>query len=345
MTLEYTNLEQMGYQIQEVFNTMGATCMLKKCSTNDLVDKFEFCLKELKNFTKIKKGVEIMKICLHKDINQAESEEFHFAIEVKKENSLLNFTDYKEKYITENPLSALIGIDTSNQPIIFDLKKSIHTLISGATGMGKTTILNNIIYSLTENNSKSELKLYILDIKKTLFMWNGLPHLENEPVTNDYEAYKVLDEISEIMEERFEILAKKRLTKATDGLFPHIAIVIDELSDLMLAGCAKFIEEKIVHIAQVGRAVNVSLIIATQNPIVKVCTSLIKANCPTRIALKSVSISDSKNILDNKHAYELDGIGSAIIRSADNPVERKFKACFLKEEEIQEFIDNKKFKT
>lgn len=344
MTKEYTNIEDMGKQIEDIFKAMDITCLLKQCSTNDLVDKFEFSLRELKDFNKIKKVIDIMKVCFHKDISQGESENYHFAIEIKKENALLKLEDYREKYLTEQPLSALIGVDTNNQPIMFDLKKAIHTLISGATGMGKTTILNNILYSLAKQNNKEELQIYIIDIKKTLSMWDKLPQVVNKTASDGYDALKILEHIREIMEKRFRVLAKNKLTKATDGMFPHIAVVVDELADLMLSGCSKYIEQEIVHIAQVGRAVNVSLIVATQNPIVKVCTSLIKANCPTRIALKTVSITDSKNILDNKHAYELDGVGSAIIRSADNPVEKRFKACFLNEDDIQQFIENEQYK-
>lgn len=332
------NLKSKGAEIESIFNTMEISCKLTECYNFDLVEKFEFNLRNLADFKKIGKALEIIKICTHKDIRQVESENCHFAIEIKKENTTLKLIDYEDKFFDTNKYSALLGIDTNNNPVLFDLKRSIHTLISGATGMGKTTIINNIIYELTKKNTKEELQIYTIDMKKVLYVWDSLPNIVNKPVKTATEALKTLEKLGDIMEKRINLLSKNKLSKATDDMFPHILIIIDELADLMLSGLKKYIEEEITHIAQLGRAVNISLIIATQNPIVKVCTSLIKANCPTRIALKTVSAEDSRNILGNKHAFGLDGVGNAIIRTADNPTEHKFKACFLTDDEIKEYL-------
>lgn len=340
--MEEKELKAQGNEIEKIFKAMDIHCCLKKCTSNELATKFEFNLKNLADFKKIKKAIEVIRICTHKDISQIESETYHFAVEIKKDSKILGLVDYNNKYDIENKYCALLGVDTNNKPIMFDLKKSIHTLISGATGMGKTSILNNIIYALTNKNSKKELEIYLIDIKKTLSIWNGLPHIKNEQIEDVYDALDTLEEISDIMEKRLDILASKKISKAKDGMFSHIVVIIDELADLMLSGHKKDTEEEITHIAQLGRAVNISLIIATQNPIVKVCTSLIKANCPTRIALKTVSSTDSMNILGNKHAFELDGTGNAIIRSADNPTEYKFKACFLTDDEIKQYLKGRK---
>lgn len=333
-------LKEQGQDFVKIFKQMNIDCSLKNCLSNELVDKFEFDLKQLdiNCFKQIKKAIEIMRLCLHKDIQQTDNTEHHFAIEIKKEQSTLDLLTLNNKYKNEDKFSALIGMENDGNPVYFNPQKSIHTLIGGATGMGKTSIINNIIYSLTAQNTPKELNLYLIDIKKTLTIWNGLPHLTRKPIDDPCDALDALEDISTIMDERHEMLAQKRLTKATPGMFPHIVIVIDELADLMLSGLQKWIEREIVHIAQVGRDVNISLIIATQNPLVKVCTSLIKANCPTRIALKTVSAPDSRNVLGNQHAFLLDGVGSAIIRSADNPTERVFKACYLQEENIKNYI-------
>lgn len=336
--MDNEKLKSKGAEIENIFNTMEISCKLTECYDFDLVEKFEFNLRNLADFKKIGKAIQIIKICTHKEIQQVESNNYHFSIEIKKENTTLRLLDYENKFETDNKYSALLGIDTNNQPVMFDLKKSIHTLISGATGMGKTSILNNIIYELAKKNTKEELQIYTIDMKKVLYIWDSLPHIVNKPVKTATEALKTLEKLSDIMEKRINILAKNKLSKAPDDMFPHIMIVIDELADLMLSGLKKYIEEQITHIAQLGRAVNISLVIATQNPIVKVCTSLIKANCPTRIALKTVSSTDSMNILGNKHAFELDGVGNAIIRTADNPTEYKFKACFLTDNEIKEYL-------
>ena len=336
--MDNKELNKQGTEIEKMFKTMNIACTLKSFTSNELANKFEFNLKNIGDFKKIKKAIEIIRVCTHKEISQVESKTNHFAVEIKKDDYTLGLIEYNKKYGNQDKYSALLGIDTNNQPVVFDLKKSIHTLISGATGMGKTTILNNIIYTLSQKNTKKELEIYLIDIKKTLSIWEGLPHIKNEQIEDVYDALDTFEEISEIMEERLDILAEKKMTKATDDMFPHIMVIIDELADLMLTGLKKDTEDEITHIAQLGRAVNISLVIATQNPIVKVCTSLIKANCPTRIALKTVSSTDSMNILGNKHAFELDGVGNAIIRTADNPTEHKFKACFLTDNEIKQYL-------
>lgn len=337
-------LIKQGRELEQIFKTMEIYCTLEETFENPLVQRFDFSLKDLKDFNKINKIVEIIKICLHKDIELTESKNYHYAIEIKKHGETLDLTTINNNDI-QDKLSVLIGVNKLDEPIYFNAKKSIHTLISGATGMGKTSILNNIIYGLTKQNTPQELKLYFIDIKKTLGIWNGLPHLAKANIKDSYDALKKIEEIGDIMESRLEILAKRKLTKATDDMFPRIVVVIDELADLMLSSLKKYIEDGIVHIAQLGRAVNISLIIATQNPIVKVCTTLIKTNCPTRIALKTTSQSDSINILGNKHAFELNGVGEGIMRSAENSTEKRFKAYFLEEDKIQKYIINKEWKS
>ena len=337
--MKYTSEQQLelnGKQIEKILNTMDIKCALQSTGSNDLVEKYEFNLAMLNDYKKIKKATEIMSICLHKEYRQAESLNHHFAIEVKKDNVVLDFVEYNKKFECGNT-SAIIGVDNDNQPIVFDLEKSIHTLISGATGMGKTSILNNIIYSTTKKNTPKELQLCLIDIKKTLTMWEGLPHLICKPVDNQYDAHTKLSDIHDILDERLIILSKTKKSKATADMFPRLVIIIDELADLMLSDMRKSIESEISHIAQVGRAVNISLIIATQNPLVRVCTSIIKANCPTRIALKTVSTRDSLNILDNKRACMLDGVGNAIMRCAGTTTEQTFKCLFLTDEQIKEY--------
>lgn len=338
-------LEQQGKEFERIFSANEVNCALQECTENILVERYEFDLKPLtlSSYKQIKKVIELMAQCLHKKISQVDSEKHHFAIEVRKENTDLNLLDYNDKYKTGD-FQALIGLDYNNCPVVFDLKKSVHTLIGGSTGMGKTNIINDIIYSLTSKNTSDELQLYIIDIKKTLKMWEKLPHLADEIITDPYDALDAFDEISDIMEDRHELLAQKKLSKAPKGLFPQIVIIIDELADLMLSDSAKWLEKEIMHIAQLGRSVNISLILATQNPIVKVCTSNIKANCPTRIALKTISYVNSKVILDDPKldASKLDGVGYAIMRCAGDATNYNFKAFCLTDEQIQNYIKGEK---
>ena len=328
--------QQLGKDITEILKTMGLFCSLQNTIDNEISTCFEFTLGNLRDFQKLSKAIQVLKICYHKNITMSESEQYHFKIQIPKDKIILNTNDYTNEI--EDSLSVLIGLDEYGQRITFDLRKSIHTLIAGATGMGKTNILNNIIYTLAKKNDKSQIKFYLIDIKKTLAVWNNLPQLALETAQSPTDALELLGEISYIIEDRFEKLAKHKKLKADKDTFPQIVVVIDELADLMLSGLRDYIEEKIIHIAQIGRAVNVSLLIATQSPIAKVCTNLIKANCPTIIALKTVSIPTSRVILDNKHAFELQGVGDCIIRNADYPCEKKFKALYLDENEIIKYV-------
>lgn len=331
-------------EIIKVFETMDIACYLEEYTSNDLVDRLEMSLVSIKDFVKVKKVVELIRLCMHKDIKQVESTKYHFALEISKGNKLLDMVEYNKKYDIEDKFSALLGIDNSGNPVYFDLKKSIHTLIGGSTGMGKTSIINNIIYSLTRKNTPSELQLYIIDVKRTMAIWNKLPHLHKNVIDSGTSAYSVLKDISEIMDERHRQLSLKHLQKAKDSTFPRIVVIIDELSDLMLSIARKGIESEITHLAQLGRDVNISLIIATQNPIVKVCTSNIKANCPTRIALKTISRKNSEVILDDPklNASKLDGVGYAIMRCAGDTTTKTFKACYLTDEQIKDYLKGEK---
>lgn len=332
--MEKNALQLQGEEMEKLLHDMGISCDFTGFYENILSARFDFNLNSLKQFTRLPKIVEILNSCLHKTIDLVESKTAHFALQIKKEIDKIDYLDYKDLDVEDN-LTALIGLDHDTQPVYFNIPKTIHTLIGGATGMGKTSLINNIIYSLSKKNTKETLQFALIDTKRTLGIWSGLPNLYKKPALDDYEAEKLLNEIIRLMRERINILEKKKMTKATPDMFPYIVVVIDELADLMLTYSKDSIEEKLTRIAQLGRAVNISLILATQNPIAKVCTSNIKANCPTVIALKTVSIVTSRVILDNKKAFMLDGVGNAIIRPADNPKERSFKVFYLPEEEIR----------
>ncbi len=331
-----TEIEKLGKEIETIFQEMDLFCILKKCTDNEIATSYEFNLKNLKDFPKLSKAIKILKICYHKNITMEESSTYHFKVKVPKDNNILSTTNY-EDFASKQRLSVLLGLDEAGEKVEFNLRRAIHTLIAGATGMGKTNLINNIIYSLANKNTDKQIKLYLIDIKKTLSIWNNLPQVEDVAKTPT-DACELLEEISHIIDKRFEKLEKMQKTKADEETFPYIVVVIDELADLMLSGLKKYIEQEIAHIAQIGRAVNVSLIIATQSPIAKVCTNLIKANCPTIIALKTVSIPTSRVILDNKGAFELSGIGDCIIRNADYPCEKNFKSLFLQEDKILKYI-------
>lgn len=329
------NAQELGKEIEQVFRTLNINCSLQLCTTNDYIDRYEFNLRNITDIVKVKKVIEILNICYHTKLEQVESQTFHFAIQRNKKVETISNTG---EINTQNRLSVPIGVDNYGNNVEFDIRKAVHTLIGGSTGMGKTNIIHNIIHGLSKQNTKEQVQFYIIDFKRTLSMWKDLPHIKEVVKEDPYEALDLLDYIGEKMDERYKLLEKMEKSKASADDFSQIVVIIDELADLMLTDIRKDIEEEIQHLAQLGRAVNISLILATQNPLVKVCTSLIKANCPTRIALKTVSIADSRTIFDNKKAYELNGVGNAIIRCAGDMTENKFKAFYLTDEQIKEYV-------
>lgn len=331
--------QKFGKEIEQVFRALNIYCTLQLCTSNEYIDKFEFNLTNITDIVKVKKVVEILNICYHTNLEQVQSRTFHFALQRNKKIQTISNTDSAS---TKNRLSVAIGVNNYGENIEFDLRKAVHTLIAGSTGMGKTNVINNIIWGLSKQNTKEQVQFYIIDLKRTLAIWKGLPHIKKVEKEDPCKALEMLRNIGTKMEQRYRLLEKKGKTKADIDDFPHIVVIIDELADLMLSGIKNYIEQAIQHIAQLGRAVNISLILATQNPLVKVCTSLIKANCPTRIAFKTISIADSRTIFDNKKAFELDGVGSAIIRCAGDMTENKFKAFYLTDEQIKKYVEEVK---
>lgn len=326
-------MNKTGKEIQQVLYLCGVPCSLQLTTTNDLVEKFEFNLSNLTDYDKIGKAVEILKVCYHKNIEQVKSNYFHFALQVRKDTTQ---TKSQDDFDASNRLAVPLGLDDDGQKVEFDLQKAVHTLIAGSTGMGKTNIINNIIYGLAKQNTADQLQFYLIDVKRTLTMWKKLPNVK-KVATDGIEAINLLNDICNLIDKRFKVLEKREESKAGIDEFPQIVVIVDEFADLMLTSCwRKQTEGLLTHIAQLGRAVNISLILATQNPLAKVCTSLIKSNCPTRIALKTASIVDSRVILDNKKAFELQGVGNAIMRYVGG--EFKIKTFFLDDEKIKEFV-------
>lgn len=334
-------LKEQGEAIQKVLCDLGISCYLRNFNENEIMQNFDFDMADLRYFKKLKSAIEVLNACLHTTTQLAESKTNHFAIHIKKEIDKIYYKDYEQDFEPENKYSALIGIDENGDAVEFNVKTIIHALIGGATGMGKTTLLNNIIYSLAKKNTKDTLQIALIDTKKTLAMWEKLPILFDKPATDGYFASDLLFKIIDIMEKRINKLARMKLTKANDDTFPRILVIVDELADLMLASNRKYVEDKLVRIAQLGRAVNITLCLATQNPIAKVCTSLIKTNCPTKIALKTVTNQGSISILEKKDACLLEKSGEAIMRTADNPNKTYFKCLFMEDEEILNYVGKK----
>lgn len=251
--------------------------------------------------------------------------------------SLRGLIESEEWRHTKAPLTFAVGKNISGQPVVADLADMRHLLIAGTTGSGKSVMTNTLIMSLLYRNSPSDMRLIIVDPKRVeMAVYKDIPHLLT-PIINDTSKalsamkwaagemdrrYTVMEEAgvktivdyNKLMEEKSKSGSKEKDGEEETGKMPYIVIVIDEMSDLMMQA-SKELEPLIVRIAQLGRAAGMHLVLATQKPIVKVITGLIKGNIPSRIAFRVLSSMDSRIILDSSGAEKLLGQGDMLLSS------------------------------
>ncbi len=274
-----------------------------------------------------------------------------------------------EEFQNGPALSLAIGKDIIGKPIISNLAKMPHLLVAGATGTGKSVTLHNLILSLLYKNSPYDLKLIILDPKRVEFnAYNSLPHLYTPIIKDAKTAIKTLNWAIQEMDRRYDVLGEygmpnlidynqkvfnpayeKAKKKSDDGdivtnlppKMPYVVIVFDEFNDFMLS-YPKEITPIITSLTQKARAAGIHLILTTQRPDVKVITGTIKANIPSRIALKTTSQIDSRTILDQAGAEDLLGNGDMLYMNGSKIT--RVQAPFVSSEEITSVIKDIKKK-
>ena len=224
------------------------------------------------------------------------------------------------------PLQVALGKDITGRPVFGDLGKMPHLLVAGATGSGKSVCLNGIIASLLVTATPDQVQMLFIDPKRVeLTVYNGIPHLIKDVITDARLAAGALYEMTREMDSRYERFAKAGVRKIEEynakypeEKLPFIVIVIDELADLMMIAPAK-VETTICRLAQLARATGIHLVVATQRPSVDVITGIIKANIPSRIAFAVSSQVDSRTILDMVGAERLLGRGDMLFLPIDAP--------------------------
>ncbi len=255
---------------------------------------------------------------------------------------------------SKSPVDLLLslGQDVAGNPVFTNLEKMPHFLIAGSTGSGKTICLNSVIISLLYRNSPKTLRFVLIDPKRVEFpIYNGLPHLLTPVITNVHKTVSALRWLVGEMERRFEVLAtaeardigsyNARLAAKGNGdgdeYLPYLTVIIDELADLMAAK-PREIEQSIVRLAQMARAVGIHLVVATQRPSVEVITGLIKANITSRISFQVASQVDSRTVLDIAGAEKLLGNGDMLFISAENIKPKRIQGAFISEQEVKRVV-------
>ena len=240
-----------------------------------------------------------------------------------------------------------LGKDVGGTPQVRDLANMPHLLIAGATGSGKSVMVNAIIASFLFARTPQELRMILVDPKRVeLSGYNGLPHLLVPVITESDKAASALKWAVLEMENRYRMFASAGARNlegynssredVNDRMY-SIVIIIDELADLMMQD-GRETEESIVRIAQKARATGIHLILATQRPSVNVVTGLIKANIPSRIAFSMASQIDSRTVLDAPGAEDLIGRGDMLFQPSDAPKPTRMQGVFVSDREINAVV-------
>jgi S-DNA-T family DNA segregation ATPase FtsK/SpoIIIE len=244
-------------------------------------------------------------------------------------------------------LTFALGRDVAGRAQAVDLAKMPHLLIAGATGSGKSVMVNALITSLLCNANPHDVRMILMDLKRVeLAAYNGLPHLMVPVITEPERAKAALKWAVNEMEARYRrfagatarnIRAYNETRADPEDRMPYLVIIIDELADLMMRE-GKNVEDPIVRLAQKARATGIHLVLATQRPSVNVVTGLIKANFPSRIAFAMASQIDSRTILDSPGAEDLIGRGDMLYQPADLPRPMRLQGVFVSDAEIGKVV-------
>ena len=274
--------------------------------------------------------------------------------------SLRGIIESEEWKSNHDPLTFAVGKDISGKPVVADLASMPHLLIAGTTGSGKSVMTNTLIMSLLYRNAPSDMRLIIVDPKQVeMVAYNDIPHLLTPVITDTSKALSAMKWAVGEMDRRYSQMAEEKVKKITEynkkmeqkqkegakeddpntAKMPYIVIVIDEMSDLMMQA-SKELEPLIVRIAQLGRAAGMHLVLATQKPIVKVITGLIKGNIPSRIAFRVTNSMESRIILDISGAEKLLGQGDMLLsteKTMNGP--ERIQGAWSPDEDIEKVAD------
>lgn len=371
-------LDQVSRTVESVLKDFGVDVQVAGVQPGPVVTRFELDLAP---------GVKVSKIAnLAKDIARSLSAIAVRVVEVipgksyvglelpNKSREIVRLSEVIESEgftKSSSPLSMVLGKDIAGKPVTVDLAKMPHLLVAGTTGSGKSVGINVMILSMLYKSQPDDVRMIMIDPKMLeLSVYDGIPHLLTEVVTDMKDAANALRWCVGEMERRYKLMSalgvrnlkgynqkieeaiaageplRDPIWKPGDsmderppelGKLPYIVVVVDELADMMMI-VGKKVEELIARIAQKARAAGIHLILATQRPSVDVITGLIKANIPTRISFQVSSKIDSRTILDQSGAEHLLGQGDMLYMPPGSGVPVRVHGAFVDDHEVHAVV-------
>ena len=353
-------LEQMAAELEETLHQHGVDARLTRIVPGPTVTRYEI---------ELSPGVKVSRITgMSHDIAYAlASPDVRILAPIPGKSAIgIEVPNRKRELVTlgdilaspaavvdPDPMKVALGKDINGEAYMLKIDELPHVLIAGATGAGKSSCINAVVTSILMRATPDEVRLILVDPKRVeLGQYNDVPHLLTRVITNPKKAAEALQWAVAEMDRRYELLADAgvrdiisyREKYDAGGLepdkfdrFPFIVAIVDELNDLMMVA-GRTVEESVVRIAQMARAVGIHLVLATQRPSVNVITGVIKANVPSRLAFSVASQTDSRVIIDAAGAEKLVGLGDMLVITAREPRPERIQGAFVSEAEVHEVV-------
>lgn len=345
-----TELRETAKKLQDTLQSFGVGVKMGDISLGPSVTRYELIPEQGVKVSRITSLADDIKLSLAaSDIRIEAPIPGKAAVGIEVPNpertmiTLRELLESREFVGAKSKVTFAVGKDISGRTIVTDIAKMPHLLIAGATGSGKSVLINTLIMSIIYKADPAEVKMIMVDPKMVeLTAYEDIPHLMIPVVKDPKKASAALAWAVAEMTDRYQKFAdagvrdiksyNTRIQKESGQRMPQIVIIVDEFADLMMVAPGE-VEDAVCRLAQLARAAGIHLVLATQRPSVNVITGLIKANIPSRIALSVSSAVDSRTIIDSGGAEKLLGNGDMLFAPQNLPKPIRVQGAFVSDEE------------